>query len=88
MLNVAGIAVDVLSQGLGTDCFFELLLTILQSCLGRVGFKNFVGESCWLGEKKEKDLLNCRYKATFQLDECTEPTAQWRVLFILVSTIV
>ena len=29
MLNVAGVAVNVLSRGLGADCLFELSLTIL-----------------------------------------------------------
>ena len=46
--------------------------------------KIFVGEGCWLDEKKkkkkkrkkkkEKDLLNCKYKVTFQPDGFAEPT--------------
>ena len=38
--------------------------------------KNFDGEGCWLGEKKEKGLLNCKYKVTFQLDGCAESTSE------------
>ena len=54
MLNVAGVAIDVLSRGLGTDCLFELSLIILYTRLGQIGSKNFEGEGCWLGEKKKR----------------------------------
>ena len=36
--------------------------------------KNFDREGCWLRKYKEKNLLNCKYKVTFQLDGCAEPT--------------
>ena len=72
MLNVAGVAVDVLSRGLGADWPFEFSLTILWSCLGRIGSKKYKGEGCWFGWKN--DLLNCKYKVTFQPDGCAEPT--------------
>ena len=36
--------------------------------------KNFGWKVCWLGEKKGKDLLNCKYEATFQSDGCAKCT--------------
>ena len=75
MLNVAGVTVDVLSRGLGADWIFELSLTILSSRLGRIGSKKLWYEKFLFGWKKEKDLLNCKYKVTFQSDECAEPAS-------------
>ena len=37
--------------------------------------KNLEEESCWLIEKKKKDLFNCKYNVTFQPDGCTGPTS-------------
>ena len=79
-VNVAGIAVDVLSRGFGADCFLNFGRPFYSRVWVESAPKNFGGEGYWLGDKrkkkrkKEKDLLNCKYKVTFQRDGCVEPT--------------
>ena len=75
MLNAAGLVVHVLLLRSRNQLTFELSLTILKPCLDLMGSKKLWREGCWLDEKgKEKNLLNCKYEATFQPDGCTEPT--------------
>ena len=75
LCDVTGVAVDVLSRSQSRLTFWTFVdhfmvafgLNRLQETLkGKVVDK--------VRKKKEKDLLNCKYKVTFQPDGCTVPT--------------
>ena len=60
------------SRGLKADWLWNFRWPFYSRVLGRIGPKKTMKVADWV--KKEKDLLNCKYKVTFQPDECMEPT--------------
>ena len=73
MLNVAGVAIDVLSRCFRADSFLTFVdhFTVV---FGSNRLQKLYGKVADWCEKKEKDLLNCKYKVAFQPDGCAEPT--------------